>query len=113
MRELLCLRSQKYFSQYLRWWRMNNMASWTRQKTVAFYYDKMIALPRGKQTSRKYLIFERPDGKFYYVGKKGAIRVGRNLTDSISLTDQLISRIEQDVAEYRKNNPEVEKGYKI
>lgn len=87
--------------------------AWTRQKTVAFYYDKMIELPRAKQTSRKYLIFERPDGKFYYVGKKGAIRVGRNLTDSISLTDQLIFRIVQDVAEYRKNNPEVEKGYKI
>ena len=39
--------------------------------------------------SRKYRKFQKPGeyGVFYYVGKAGALRHGRNLSESISYTD--------------------------
>ena len=37
--------------------------------------------------SRKYRKFERPEKTdYYFVGKNGALRVGKNIGDSVSLT---------------------------
>jgi hypothetical protein len=40
-----------------------------------------------QSTSRKYRAFQRDnaEGKLYFVGKSGALRIGRNATDSTSL----------------------------
>ena len=38
---------------------------------------------RGK--TAKYRVFDRKNGQFYFVGKNGALRVGRNVSESVSL----------------------------
>lgn len=38
-----------------------------------------------KGRTSKYRVFDRKDGQFYFVGKNGALRVGRNVSESISL----------------------------
>lgn len=51
--------------------------------------QQMIALGRKevKSKSRKYRAFQRPDkaGYFYFIGKRGAIRFGKNASSSISV----------------------------
>lgn len=45
-------------------------------------------------TSRKYRKFTKSsDGMFYFVGKAGALRHGRNIAESISLTDYYAARL--------------------
>lgn len=59
-------------------------------------YIKSIEAIELPSTSRKYRKFTHPDmGRFYFVGKSGALRVGRSIADSISLTTsvgQLLKR---------------------
>lgn len=40
-----------------------------------------------KGKSSKYRTFQRPNGEFYFIGKNGAIRTGKSVSDSISITD--------------------------
>ena len=46
--------------------------------------------------SRKYRKFQKPGeyGMFYYVGKAGALRHGRNIAENISLTSYVAKRLE-------------------
>jgi hypothetical protein len=45
----------------------------------------------------KYVVFRRNDGKFYYLGKAGALRVGPTVTGSLSLSAaKYLERYEND-----------------
>lgn len=46
--------------------------------------EKGLKEVRNPSTS-KYRVFDRKDGTFYFVGKNGALRTGRNVSESISL----------------------------
>jgi len=89
------------------------MVPWSKQKKAAFYYGEMLKFPRVEGKSRKYLIFEHPAGKYYYVGKKGAIRVGKSISDTVSITDFRLPQIEKEVDEYLRKNPEMKTKYRI
>jgi len=45
-----------------------------------------------KRTS-KYIVFSRTEGSFYYIGRNGAVRVGRNVTDSVPLLPKTKQRL--------------------
>lgn len=57
-----------------------------QEKICQILAAKGLTEVRGK--SAKYRTFARKDrvGEFYFVGKNGALRTGRNVSDSISLT---------------------------
>lgn len=43
--------------------------------------------------SKKYRTFKRSNGEFYFVGKNGALRTGKTVSDSISLQGLTIGGI--------------------
>lgn len=88
------------------------MVKMTKQEKAVLYFEQILRLPRGKQTSRKYIIFDRPDGLRYYIGKSGAIRIGKTLADSVSITDMRLPEIEQEVNEYLKLHPDTKQDFK-
>jgi len=90
---------------------MTKLPKWPMRKSICFYFEKMLGYPRGKQTSSKYTAFMRPDGKYYFVGQSGAIRVGKNVSTSVSVTDSLRSRIIREVDAYRVDYPEEAQNY--
>lgn len=49
--------------------------------------DKLAqqGLKEVKAKTTKYRVFDRKNGQFYFVGKNGGLRTGRNVSDSISL----------------------------
>ena len=58
--------------------------------------DALIASGRGaviESRSRKYITLKRPDGKFFYVGKAGALRFGRTVSDSMAAPDDFKQRL--------------------
>lgn len=59
----------------------------TRQETIVQYLTQ-AGCREVKSSSRKYRQFTSPKrpGSFYYVGRQGAIRRGRSVSSSISLT---------------------------
>ena len=56
----------------------------TRQEIIC---NKLTSqgLKEVRYPSAKYRVFTRPDGKRYFVGKNGALRVGMTVGNSISL----------------------------
>ena len=62
------------------------MAKQTKQEQVIKYLETKGCRPV-KSNSVKYLKFTRPGSDtFYWVGKNGALRAGKSIADSISLT---------------------------
>ena len=58
--------------------------------------DALIATGRGTTVpsrSRKYVTLQRPDGSFFYVGKAGALRFGKTVTDSMAAPDEFKQRL--------------------
>lgn len=58
--------------------------------------DALIASGRGTPTesrSRKYVTLKRPDGGFYFVGKAGALRFGKTVSDSMAAPDEFKQRL--------------------
>ncbi len=58
--------------------------------------DALIATGRGtiiESRSRRYVTLKRPDGSFFYVGKAGALRFGKTLTDSMAAPDEFKQRL--------------------
>ena len=58
--------------------------------------DALITTGRGTPVasrSRKYVTLKRPDGSFFYVGKAGALRFGRTVTDSMAAPDEFKQRL--------------------
>ena len=58
--------------------------------------DALITSGRGTPVtsrSRKYVTLKRPDGSFFYVGKAGALRFGKTVTDSMAVPDEFKRRL--------------------
>jgi hypothetical protein len=58
--------------------------------------DVLIASGRGTPVasrSRKYVTLKRPDGGFYFVGKAGALRFGKSVSDSMAAPDEFKQRL--------------------
>jgi hypothetical protein len=58
--------------------------------------DALVASGRGtpvESRSRKYLTLKRPDGSFFYVGKAGALRFGKSVSDSMAAPDEFKQRL--------------------
>ena len=58
--------------------------------------DALVATGRGtivQSRSRKHVTLERPDGFFFYVGKAGALRFGKTVTDSVAAPDDFKRRL--------------------
>lgn len=57
------------------------------------YEERLVAgltalgYPEAKSSSSKFRAFKRVDGRFYFVGRAGALRVGRVVSDSYSVGD--------------------------
>lgn len=62
------------------------MPKMTRKEVAIYYYSIIMGYSHEKSTT-KYEVLTK-DEVHIYIGKNGAIRKGKNLTDSISLTDQ-------------------------
>ena len=61
--------------------------------------DALVASGRGTpvaSASRKYVALKRPDGDFYFVGKAGALRFGKTVTDSMAAPDDFKRRLLED-----------------
>lgn len=67
------------------------MAKQTRQEAIC---NKILAkgLKEVKGKSTKYRTFKRENGEFYFVGKNGALRTGKSVSDSFSITS-LVAKI--------------------
>jgi len=58
--------------------------------------DAIVATGRGAlvpSRSRKYVTLKRPDGSFFYVGKAGALRFGKTVSDSMTAPDDFKRRL--------------------
>ena len=58
--------------------------------------DALVASGRGTPVtsrSRKCITLKRPDGSFFYVGKAGALRFGKTVSDSIAAPDEFKQRL--------------------
>ncbi|QNT69131.1 hypothetical protein [Defluviicoccus vanus] len=58
--------------------------------------DALVATGRGTivpSRSRKYITLERPDRSFFYVGRNGALRFGRTVTDSVAAPEDFKRRL--------------------
>jgi hypothetical protein len=65
--------------------------------------DALVATGRGTivpSRSRKYVILKRPDGSFFYVGKAGALRFGKTVTDSVAAPDDFKRRLLEEIEQY-------------
>ena len=61
--------------------------------------DALVNTGRGtivQSRSRKYVTLVRPDGSFFYVGKAGALRFGKTITDSMASPDDFKRRLLRD-----------------
>ncbi len=58
--------------------------------------DAIVASGGGtliESRSRKYITLKRPDGSFFYVGKAGALRFGKTVSDSMAAPDEFKQRL--------------------
>lgn len=62
------------------------MAKPTRQELLCAFLTTKKGLKEVHGKTSKYRVFARKDGEFYFVGKNGSLRVGRNVSESVSLT---------------------------
>lgn len=62
------------------------MAKPTRQELLCTFLKDKKGLKEVHGKTSRYRVFARKDGEFYFVGKNGSLRVGKNVSTSISLT---------------------------
>lgn len=62
------------------------MPKMTRKQIAVYYYTVILGYSHEKSTTKYGVLLK--DGMHIFIGKNGAIRKGKNLTDSISLTDR-------------------------
>ena len=58
--------------------------------------DALVATGRGTvvpSRSSKYVTLKRPDGSFFYIGKAGALRFGKTVSDSMAAPDDFKRRL--------------------
>ena len=61
--------------------------------------DALVNTGRGapvESRSCKYVTLKRPDGGFYFVGKAGALRFGKTVSDSMAVPDDFKRRLLQE-----------------
>lgn len=64
------------------------------EKAIQFLKSKGLVEICGKST--KYRTFKKPVGStLYFVGKAGAIRKGRTVSESVSVSDQIHAYIKE------------------
>jgi hypothetical protein len=63
------------------------MPKMTRKQIAVYYYTVILGYSHEKSTTKYEVLLK--DGMLIYIGKNGAIRKGKNLTESISLTDRI------------------------
>jgi len=78
----------------------------TKAETAIYFFEKVAGYRRVETGSRRYIAFEGPQGKFF-VGKNGAVRKGRNISESMSVGDILWPRIEKET---KKHISKMERG---
>ena len=64
--------------------------------------DALVATGRGtivRSRSRKHVTLERPDGCFFYVGKAGALRFGKTVTDSVAAPEDFKRRLLEETGQ--------------
>jgi len=62
------------------------MPKLTRQQAIIQELES-IGFERVQSRSTKYVVLKRPETKNMYIGRKGAMRYGRTVSDSISIND--------------------------
>jgi hypothetical protein len=58
--------------------------------------DALVTTARGipvESRSRKYITLKRPDGTFYFVGKAGALRYGKTVSNSMATPEDFKRRL--------------------
>lgn len=69
---------------------------------IQYFKDvKKLPLKWGHRSS-KYIVFVNFDGQYIFIGKSGAIRVGKTISDSVSMTDLWGPRILKIMEKYNK-----------
>jgi hypothetical protein len=63
------------------------MAKITLEKKVENYLVGKLKMVELETTSRKYRKFQSPAGGIFWLGKNGALRAGRTISDSYSITE--------------------------
>ena len=77
------------------------MPKMTRKQVAIYYYNVMIGYSPVKETT-KYAVLTKGNVNIY-ISKNGAIRKGKTLTDSISLTDRTdYEKMRMKVEEHKK-----------
>lgn len=74
---------------------------------ILICYLELMGNKRVLKRSSKYTVFEnrRRPGMFYYIGRNGAFRVGKNIQESCSCTDHInMSEIQKWVEERELNS---------
>lgn len=72
------------------------MKKLTLQERVVRYLVEGVGMKEAPSRSRKYRKFIFTDlERAYWVGRKGAVRVGKTVSNSISLTDRIIPLIKK------------------
>lgn len=62
------------------------MAKPTRQELLCTFLTTKKGLKEVRAKTSKYRVFQISQDKFYFVGANGALRIGKNVSDSVSLT---------------------------
>ena len=75
------------------------MPKMTRKDVMVYYYVVMKNGGIVKETSKYTVIDGIYKNRNVYVGNKGAVRIGRTITDSISITDTFNFEIMFDMVE--------------
>ena len=65
--------------------KLKNMTK--REKMIIYLESKKFT--RGTSNSRKYVVMVSPKGTNYYLGKSGAVRRGKTIAKSWSMTDKV------------------------
>lgn len=77
-----------------------------QEKYVAALIDRLGAVDVPSR-SNKYITLQRPDGAYYFVGRAGAVRAGRSVSESVPLPDEIKRRLLRHAeAMIRKENGE-------
>lgn len=61
------------------------MAKLTKQEILCAFLKDKKGLKEVHAKTSKYRVFQIQEGKFYFVGANGALRIGKNVSESVSL----------------------------
>jgi hypothetical protein len=62
------------------------------------------------KVTSKYDVFTRKDGGFYYIGRAGALRFGKNITDSIPASDARKKQLLDSLIDWKAEEEKVKRA---